>query len=78
MIAYVSGILAEIEEDSVIVDVGGIGYRVYTSVTEDLVRVGVGNKRRQAGGHNLSLRKPTRSLVVSGIYVACDQRCPDW
>ena len=31
MIAYVSGILAEIEEDSVIVDVGGIGYRVYTS-----------------------------------------------
>ncbi len=44
MIAYVSGILAEIEEDSVIVDVGGIGYRVYTSVTEDLVRVGVGNK----------------------------------
>ena len=44
MIAYVSGILAEIEEDSVIVDVGGIGYRVYTSVTEDLVRIGVGNK----------------------------------
>ena len=44
MIAYVSGFLAEIEEDSVIVDVGGIGYRVYTSVTEDLVRVGVGNK----------------------------------
>ena len=39
--------------------------------------VGVGNKRRQAGGHNLSLRIPTRSLVVSGIYVACDQRCPD-
>ena len=36
--------MAEIEEDSVIVDVGGIGYRVYTSVTEDLVRVGVGNK----------------------------------
>ena len=44
MIAYVRGILAEIEEDSVIVDVGGIGYRVYTSVTEDLVRIGVGNK----------------------------------
>lgn len=44
MIAYVSGILAEIEQDSVIVDVGGIGYRVYTSVTEDLVRIGVGNK----------------------------------
>lgn len=27
--------------------------------------MGVGNKRRQAGGHNLSLRIPTRSLVVS-------------
>lgn len=43
MIAYVSGVLKEIEEDSAIVDVGGIGYRVYTPVTEKLMRVGVGN-----------------------------------
>ncbi len=43
MIAYVSGILKDIEEQSVVVDVGGIGYRVYTPITEELVRVGVGN-----------------------------------
>lgn len=43
MIAYVSGVLKEIEEDSAIVDVGGIGYRVYTPVTEKLMRLGVGN-----------------------------------
>ena len=43
MIAYVSGILKDIEEQSAVVDVGGIGYRVYTPVTEELVRVGVGN-----------------------------------
>ncbi|HIR34976.1 MAG TPA: Holliday junction branch migration protein RuvA [Candidatus Faecimorpha stercoravium] len=43
MIAYVSGICKEIEEDSVVIDVGGIGYRVFTPITESLVRKGVGN-----------------------------------
>ena len=43
MIAYVSGICKEIEEDSVVIDVGGIGYRVFTPITEALVRMGVGN-----------------------------------
>ena len=28
-------------------------------------------------GSNLSFRKPKRSLVVSGIYGAYDQRCSD-
>lgn len=44
MIAYVSGILKEIEEDSVIVEAAGIGYRVFTPVTEKLLRVGVGSQ----------------------------------
>ena len=43
MIAYVSGICKDIEEDSVVIDVGGVGYRVFTPVTEELVRKGVGN-----------------------------------
>ncbi len=43
MIAYVSGICKDIEEDSVVIDVGGVGYRVFTPVTEALVRKGVGN-----------------------------------
>ena len=43
MIAYVSGICKEIEGDSVVIDVGGIGYRVFTPITEALVRMGVGN-----------------------------------
>ncbi|MBQ7916799.1 MAG: Holliday junction branch migration protein RuvA [Firmicutes bacterium] len=43
MIAYVSGILKEIEDDSVIIEAAGLGYRVFTPVTEQLVRVGVGS-----------------------------------
>ncbi|MBQ7064293.1 MAG: Holliday junction branch migration protein RuvA [Firmicutes bacterium] len=43
MIAYVSGILKEIEDNSVIVDAGGLGYRVFTPVNEELMRVGIGN-----------------------------------
>ena len=44
MIAYVSVLLADIEASSAVVDVNGIGYRVFTPVREDLVRIGVGNK----------------------------------
>ena len=40
MIAYVQGILKKIEETSVIVDVGGLGYRVFTPIHEALLRVG--------------------------------------
>ena len=44
MIAYVSGLLADIEASSAVVDVNGVAYRVFTPVREDLVRIGVGNK----------------------------------
>ena len=36
MIAYVQGLLKRIEEASVIIDVGGIGYRVFTPINEAL------------------------------------------
>ena len=41
MIAYVQGTLKRIEEASVVVDVGGIGYRVFTPINEALLRIGV-------------------------------------
>ena len=41
MIAYVQGILKRIEENSAVVEAGGIGYRVFTPVREDLLRVGL-------------------------------------
>ncbi len=44
MIAYVSGLLVDIEASSAVVDVNGVAYRVFTPVREDLVRIGVGNK----------------------------------
>ena len=43
MIAYVDGILKRIEENSAVVEAGGIGYRVFTPVREDLLRVGLDN-----------------------------------
>jgi len=44
MIAYVKGFLAEIENDSCIIDVGGIGYRVMTPITEELLRISQGEE----------------------------------
>lgn len=41
MIAYVEGILKQIEENSVVIDTGGIGYRVFTPITEKLLRIGL-------------------------------------
>ena len=44
MIAYVKGILDSIEADAVLVDVNGVGFRVYTPISEQLLRVGVGSE----------------------------------
>lgn len=44
MIAYVKGELAAIEETSVIIDNQGMGFRVYTPIREELLRIGVGNQ----------------------------------
>ena len=44
MIAYVKGELAVIEETSVIVENQGMGFRVYTPIREDLLRIGVGGQ----------------------------------
>ncbi len=44
MIAYVKGELAAIEETSVIVDNQGMGFRIYTPIREDLLRIGVGSQ----------------------------------
>ncbi|MCF0135806.1 MAG: Holliday junction branch migration protein RuvA [Lachnospiraceae bacterium] len=43
MIAYIRGELESIENDAVLIDVGGMGYRVYTPVNEQLLRMGVGS-----------------------------------
>lgn len=43
MIAYVKGELAAIEETSVIVDSQGMGFRIYTPIREELLRIGVGS-----------------------------------
>ncbi|SHJ73134.1 Holliday junction DNA helicase subunit RuvA [Anaerobranca californiensis DSM 14826] len=40
MIAFVRGILLEIEGDSVIIDCGGLGYRIYTPVTSLVQQIG--------------------------------------
>lgn len=44
MIAYVKGILDSIETDAVLVDVNGVGFRVYTPINEQLLKVGVGSE----------------------------------
>ncbi len=44
MIAYVKGELAAIEETSVIVENQGMGFRIYTPIREDLLRLGVGSQ----------------------------------
>ena len=44
MIAYVKGELAAIEETSVIIDNQGMGFRVYTPIREELLRIGVGSQ----------------------------------
>ncbi len=41
MIAYVEGVLRRIEENSAVVDVNGIGLRVFTPVNEALLRIGI-------------------------------------
>ena len=46
MIAYVKGILDELEQDAALIDVGGVGYRVYTPVSEELIRRGIGSEVR--------------------------------
>lgn len=43
MIAFVKGTLDSVEEASVLVDCSGVGYRVFTPINEELLRVGVGN-----------------------------------
>lgn len=42
MIAFVEGKLTLIEQESVVLEVGGFGIRVFTPITEELVRVGIG------------------------------------
>ncbi len=44
MISYVKGILEELETDAAIIDVGGIGFRVYTPVSQELMKKGVGSE----------------------------------
>ena len=44
MIAYVKGELAAIEETSVILENQGMGFRIYTPIREDLLRLGVGSQ----------------------------------
>ena len=44
MIAYVKGELAAIEETSVIIENQGMGFRVFTPIREDLLRIGVGSQ----------------------------------
>jgi len=44
LIAYVKGELAAIEETSVIIDNQGMGFRVYTPIREELLRIGVGSQ----------------------------------
>ncbi len=42
MIAYVKGTLEIIETDAAVVDVHGVGYRVFTPINEKLIRIGIG------------------------------------
>ncbi|MBO6158431.1 MAG: Holliday junction branch migration protein RuvA [Firmicutes bacterium] len=44
MIAFIRGILDAIEQDAVLVDVNGVGYRVYTPISQDLLTSGVGSE----------------------------------
>lgn len=44
MIAYVKGELESIETESVVIDVNGMGFRVFTPINEALLRVGVGSQ----------------------------------
>jgi Holliday junction DNA helicase RuvA len=44
LIAYVKGELAAIEETSVIIENQGMGFRVFTPIREDLLRIGVGSQ----------------------------------
>jgi Holliday junction DNA helicase RuvA len=46
MIAFVQGKLEAVEENSVLVEAGGLGYRIYTPIGEDLMRVGIGSSVR--------------------------------
>ena len=46
MIAFVQGRLEAIEESSVLVETGGIGYRIYTPIQEELLRLGIGSQVR--------------------------------
>lgn len=42
MIAYVKGPLRSIEKESVVIEVGGMGLRVFTPIYEPLLRLGLG------------------------------------
>lgn len=44
MISYVKGIMEELETDAAIIDVGGVGFRVYTPVNQELMRKGIGSE----------------------------------
>lgn len=44
MIAYVKGILEELETDAAVLDVGGVGFRVFTPINQALMRQGIGSE----------------------------------
>lgn len=44
MIAFTKGTLDYIGSDYVFVDVGGVGFQVYTPISEDLLRIGIGGE----------------------------------
>jgi len=44
MIAFVKGTLTDIEKDSVVLEVGGFGMRVFTPISEELLRAGIGSE----------------------------------
>lgn len=46
MIAFVQGRLDALEENSVLVETGGIGYRIFTPVREEVLRLGIGSQVR--------------------------------
>lgn len=46
MIAFVQGKLEAIEDSSVLVETGGLGYRIFTPIGEELLRVGIGSPVR--------------------------------
>ena len=46
MIAFVQGKLEALEENSVLIENNGVGYRIFTPIQEELLRVGIGSTVR--------------------------------